>query len=127
MSFWLLITFGAATTALFKVMFQIYKIEEPTHVTRLFFKTFKEEFLESTLSWLMILVVAVPLFFMISYAYNTNTDILLILGIVIAYQLLMFFIYVFRHCSFKSKSLDPCLNISYKTDICSQILNYLEV
>jgi len=106
----LLITFGAATTALFKVMFQIYKIEEPTHVTKLFFKTFKEEFLESTLSWLMILVVAVPLFFMISYAYNTNSDILLILGIVIAYQLLMFFIYVFPVIAvFKSKSFGSML------------------
>ena len=102
----LLITFGASTTALYKVMFQIYKTEEPTHVSRLFFETFKKEFVESTCVWLLILVLALPLAWMLIYAYQTPNDWLFIFGIVIAYQVVMFFLYVFPVIAvFKSKSI----------------------
>ncbi len=102
----LLITFGASTTALFKVMFQIYKTEEPTYVSKLFFDTFKKEFVESTCVWLLILVFTAPLAWMLIYAYQTPNDWLFLIGIVVGYQLIMFFLFVFPVIAvFKSKSI----------------------
>lgn len=100
------VTFGASTTALYKVLFQIFKVEEPTHVTNLFFKTFKEEFKESTCVWLLIALILTPMIFMLLYAIQTETFLLLILSIVGLYMITMFTIYVFPIIAiFKSNSI----------------------
>lgn len=96
----LLITTGAATTAMFRVTFQIFRKEEPTNVTRLFFRSFKESIQESTLVWFLILLVAVPLFFLMQEAFKTNNSILILISFVILIELVMFVIYVFPIISY---------------------------
>ncbi|MDI6453114.1 YesL family protein [Peloplasma aerotolerans] len=91
----ILITLGAATTAMFSVTFQILKKNEPTNVLHQFIQSFKENFVISTLVWLSILAVGIPLYMMFNYAINTDQMVLLIIGIVGGYQLLMFTIFVF--------------------------------
>jgi len=91
----LLITTGAATTALFRVIFQIMKKHEPTNVLNLFVKSFKENFLLSTLVWLVLIIIGIPLFFMYHYALSMEITWLLILAIVSSYQVILFLIYVF--------------------------------
>lgn len=102
----ILITFGASTTALYKVIFQVFKQDEPTHVTKLFFKTFYEEFKASTCVWLLILLCAVPIYFMTMYSINVNNIFLLIASIVCIYNLFIFFSYIFPIIAiFESKSM----------------------
>ncbi|MFA5693647.1 MAG: YesL family protein [Acholeplasmataceae bacterium] len=102
----LLITFGAATTALFKVMFQILKKDEPTYVSKLFFETFKKDFIESTLVWILIIFFAIPLTLMTNYAFLNNNGFLMVISVVAIYQLALFVIYAFPVIAvFKSKSI----------------------
>lgn len=89
------ITLGAATTAMFKVIYKIINTKEPTSVFKEFYKSFKENFWFSTLVWLVLVALAAPLYFMYITALNNANDILLVLSIVGAYQLLIFFIYFF--------------------------------
>ncbi len=101
----LLITFGAATAALNRVMFQIYKKDEPTSVFSLFFSSFKENFKYGTYIWLITIFIGVPLYFMIDYAIRNVNLVLMVLGIVIAYYLLFFLIYGLSVIAiFKSKN-----------------------
>ncbi|MDO9629865.1 MAG: YesL family protein [Acholeplasmataceae bacterium] len=91
----LLITLGAATTAMFRVTFQILKKNEPTNVLSSFFKSFKEGFILSTLVWFALLAIGFPLFFMYHYAISNDLIVLLLISIVGGYQLLIFTIYFF--------------------------------
>lgn len=91
----LLVTFGAATTALSRVMFQIYKKDEPTAVFSLFFKTFKDEFVVSTGVWFLIIVLGIPLFAMGYRSFQDDQLLLLIMAIFIAFHLLMVLFYSF--------------------------------
>lgn len=91
----LFITFGAATTALSRVMFQIYKKDEPTSVFKLFFKSFKENFKVATGVWFIILLAGVPLYFMLYDALARDDFILIVIALVAAYQIVMFTIYSF--------------------------------
>ncbi len=101
----LLITLGASTTAMFRVTFQILKKTEPTNVLSTFFESFKENFVVSTLVWLGLLALGVPLFFMYHYALSNNSFFLLIIAIVGGYQLIIFAIYFFPVvATFKTKS-----------------------
>lgn len=102
----ILITFGASTTALFKVIHQVFKTDEPTHVTKTFFKAFKDDFMESTCVWFIILVILFPLIFMMHQAIQTDHIFLMIMSILAGYQLLLFFMYVFPIISqFKTDSV----------------------
>lgn len=101
----LLITLGAATTAMFRVTSQILKKNEPTNVFSLFVESFKENFWISTLVWVVLLVFAAPLFYMYHYALNQEAFILLLIAIIGAYQLLIVTIYVFPIiATFKTKN-----------------------
>jgi uncharacterized membrane protein YesL len=93
--FGIFITLGASTTALFKVMFQIIRYDEPTSVLKEFTKAFKENFVFSTLVWLGLFVIGVPIYFMYISALSNGNDILLLLAIVGSYQWIIFFIYFF--------------------------------
>lgn len=93
--FGLTITFGAATKALNRVMFQIYNKEEPTPVFSLFIKSFKEDFLRSTGVWLLIIIFGVPIAYMLYYAVTNNNVYLMVIGIIATYQILMFLFYSF--------------------------------
>lgn len=95
----LLITTGAATTAMFRVTQQILKKSEPTNVLPLFFQSFKENFVISTLVWLALMAIGVPLFFMYHYALNNDLVFIIVLAIVGFYQLIIFAIYFFPVCA----------------------------
>jgi len=101
----LLITLGAATTAMFRVTQQILKKNEPTNVLHLYIQSFKENFWISTLVWVVLLVLAAPLFYMYHYALNQEIFILLVIAIIGAYQLLIVTIYIFPIiATFKTKN-----------------------
>lgn len=91
----ILITLGAATTALFRVIFQVFKTKEPTNVSTLFFKSFKENFIISTLVYLGLLIFGLSSYIMLRYALINQIEILIIIGIVISYEIVMFSIYFF--------------------------------
>ncbi|TVP86978.1 MAG: DUF624 domain-containing protein [Acholeplasmataceae bacterium] len=91
----LLVTAGAATTAMFRVAFQILNRDEPTHVLDTFVKSFKADFWISTWVWLGLVVLGTPLFFAYHLALRDDLLVLLVFSIVGAYQLMMFAIYVF--------------------------------
>ena len=54
-------TIGASTTALYYVTLKMVKNEEG-HITKSFFRAFKENFRQSTLIWLMVMLVGALLF-----------------------------------------------------------------
>lgn len=91
----LLLTLGAATTAMFSVMFQILMVNEPTSVFSTYFKSFKTNFIQSTLVWLCLIAIGIPLYMMYNYSINENNVILLMISIVGGYQLVIFTMYVF--------------------------------
>ncbi len=93
--FGLLITFGAATTAMFRVSNQLLKTKEPTNVLPLFLSSFKENFKESTLVWLILVVFGIPIYGMYHYALAGGMTWLLIIAIVSSYQWGLVFLYIF--------------------------------
>jgi uncharacterized membrane protein YesL len=101
----ILITLGAATTAMFRVVFQVFKTDEPTNVFRLYLKSFKENFFLSTLVWLALVLLFIPVYLMYRYSLTSGETVFLVLSIVGFYQLLVFFIYFFPVCAvFKTKN-----------------------
>lgn len=93
--FGILITTGAATTAMFKVMHQIITVDEPTSVWNEFKTSFKTNFWFSTLIWLGIILLATGTYFAYIFSLNEANDIMLVLTIVGTYQILIFTIYFF--------------------------------
>lgn len=89
------ITLGASTKAMFKVMFKIINADGPTSVLKDFWEGFKEDFWKSTLVWLVLLIIAIPLYYMYIYNLNIGNDFLVIVAIVGFYQLGIFFIYFY--------------------------------
>jgi uncharacterized membrane protein YesL len=104
--FGLLITFGASTTAMFRVAFQILKTKEPTNVFNLFLSSFKENFKESTLVWFILVLLGAPIYMMYHYAINESQDILMIIAIFASYEWVIMMIYIFPTiANFKTKHL----------------------
>ncbi len=91
----LLITFGAASAALSKVMFKIYNDDEPTYVFQTFKKSFIENFVISTKVWLLILVVGIATYFMTFSAFKNNNNLLKVISVVIAFEISVFTFFVF--------------------------------
>lgn len=102
----LFVTIGAATTAMFSVTFQILKKNEPTNVFSSFVKSFKENLAASTLVWLVLVLLFVPLYMMYNYGLNAGASWLVVIAIVGFYQLLIFTLYVFPVMAvFKTRSM----------------------
>ena len=89
------ITLGASTTALFHVMHKITTYDEPTSVLRDYFKSFKENVVFSTLVWLLLVLLAVPMYFMYIHALSSSSAIFMVLSIVGFYQITVFFSFFF--------------------------------
>lgn len=89
------ITLGASTKAMFQVMYKIINADGPTSVLKDFWKAFKEEFWKSTLVWVVLVIIAIPLYYMYIYNLNVGNDLLVIIAIVGFYQLSIFFIYFY--------------------------------
>lgn len=102
----LLLTFGASTTAMFRVASQILKSKEPTSVFPLFIQSLKENWKESTLVWLILVIVGIPIYMMYHYAINTDSPLLAVLAVVSFYEWMMVTIYIFPViATFKTKNL----------------------
>lgn len=102
----LLITFGASTTAMFRVAFQILKSKEPTSVFPLFIQSFKENVKESTLVWIILVVLGVPIYMTYHYAINTDSAMLAVFAVVSFYEWMMITIYIFPvMATFQTKHL----------------------
>lgn len=64
-----IVTIGASRTALYYTTLKMVRNEE-TYIARGYFKSFKENFKQATLMWLMILVFSVILYFDLNIARN---------------------------------------------------------
>ncbi|MBU3841153.1 MAG: YesL family protein [Candidatus Ruminococcus intestinipullorum] len=62
-----IVTIGAATTAMYSVMLRLVKDEEG-YIVKGFFKAFKENFKQSTIMWLIYMVVGTIIFVDINFA-----------------------------------------------------------
>ena len=65
------VTVGAATTALYYVTLKMAKDEEG-YITRSYFKSFKENFIQATIIWVILLVVMVIMFIDLRIANGGN-------------------------------------------------------
>ena len=93
--FGIFVTLGAATTAMFKVIYQIMTYDEPTSVVAEFKKSFKDNFWLSTALWMVLALLGVSLYFMYVYALSNQLDVLLLFAIIGSYQWIVVFIYAF--------------------------------
>ena len=91
----ILLTLGAATTALFRVLFQLFKTKEVTNVAPLFFKSFKENFFISTLVYFALLILGFSTYLMLSYGFHHNVIWIIVIGIFVAYEIFVFTVYFF--------------------------------
>ena len=99
-----LVTVGAASTALYYVTLKMAKDEEG-YITRSYFKSFKENFVQATIIWILLLLVMVIMIMDIRIAGGVNTaevfnsslisNVVIVAVGVMAIVLAMTFIYVF--------------------------------
>lgn len=94
------ITFGASSTALFSVMFKLLDRTRQTQVITEYFNDFKNNFIESTLSWLIVVVLSLLLFFNYNFGVNYNLEVFRYISIIIGFQLFITFLYLFPVISF---------------------------
>ena len=98
------VTAGAATTALFYVTLKMAKDEEG-YITKSYFKSFKENFVQATLIWLIYLAIMVVMFMDFRIANggsmaevlknSTVSDVVIVAVGVMTIVLLMTLVYVF--------------------------------
>lgn len=102
----LFITFGAATTAMFSVSYKLIDIKSEPYVAKTYFKSFKENFIRSTIVWFIILIIGIPLYLIYNYAVNQELTVLIVSVIFTAFELLIFSLYVFPIIAkFETKSI----------------------
>ncbi len=93
--FGILITLGAATSAMFRVMHKITEEEGPTSIWKEFWLGVKKDFWMNTLVWIAIVTLFLPLYFLYLYALANEQSIFLVICVAGFYQLLIFFIFYF--------------------------------
>lgn len=69
-----IITIGASMTALHYVALKIVRDEE-AYITRSFFKSFKENFKQATIAWLIMLVIIIVLGLDVAWCYHAGEDV----------------------------------------------------
>ena len=95
-----IVTIGASTTALFYVTMKIVN-QEDAYVAKNFFKSFKENFLQSTIIWLIMLVAGVVIvgdFFLLPNMFSPDSTIytgLFSVFCLAAFVYLMILVYLF--------------------------------
>ena len=89
------ITFGAAFKALIFVSFRIIDRKKQNYVFKSFIKSFKEEFIKSTLIWLIIGGIGYLLFNIWNYAITNENTIMIISCLVSFYMLITYTLYLF--------------------------------
>lgn len=91
----LFITAGASLKAAYNVMFKLHDQNRATYIFKEFKEAFMKDFLQVTLTWIMILLVGLGLFFSFNYATNTDHTVLLVIVYVALVELLLFMSYYF--------------------------------
>lgn len=99
------LTTGASLKAGYNVMFKLHDQERATYIFKEFKDSFVKDFIQVTITWLIILAVGVGLFFTYNYANNTDNTILLVLVYVTLIELLLFSSFYFPiMATFESQS-----------------------
>lgn len=84
-----IVTIGASTTALYYVTMQTAR-EEHGYIARSFFRSFKENFKQSTIIWLIMFLIGAILTFNVSFWFTMKSTIGNILGALISVALLLY-------------------------------------
>ena len=90
-------TIGASTTALYTVVLKMVKNEEG-YIFRGFFKAFKSNFKQSTITWIILLILGILCWIdqrIVSYLPGTAGTVLNVLVLIVSFILLAVMIYVF--------------------------------
>ncbi|MBP3326999.1 MAG: DUF624 domain-containing protein [Coprococcus sp.] len=89
-----IITIGASTTALYYTAMKSVKLEEG-YIAKRFFKSFKENFKQATIIWLILLVVGAVFAFDLYFAIANSKKLLTLIFTVMTCVYLFVFFYVF--------------------------------
>jgi uncharacterized membrane protein YesL len=84
-----IVTIGASTTALYYVTMQTAR-EEHGYIARNFFKSFKENFAQSTIIWLILLFLGAILSFNVSFWFTMKSSFGNIVGCIISVLLILY-------------------------------------
>ncbi len=103
--FGLLVTTGASITAGLHVMFKLHDQKRRTYIFKEFMESFRKNFFQSTIAFIMICLIGVGLFFAFNFANNTGSIILLVSVYAAMIELILFVSYYFSIISvFESTS-----------------------
>ncbi len=89
-----IITIGASTTALYYTAMKSVKLEEG-YIAKRFFKSFKENFKQSTIIWLILFVVGAVFAFDMYFAIANSKKILVLIFTIMTCIYLCIFLYIF--------------------------------
>lgn len=89
-----IVTIGASTTALYYVTMQTAR-EEHGYIARGFFRSFKENFKQSTIIWLIMFFIGAILTFNVSFWFTMKSTIGNILGTLVSVALLLYIFTLF--------------------------------
>lgn len=89
-----IVTIGASTTALYYVTMQTAR-EEHGYIARGFFRSFKENFKQSTIIWLIMFFIGAILTFNVSFWFTMKSTIGNILGTLVSVALLIYIFTLF--------------------------------
>lgn len=89
-----IVTIGASTTALYYVTMQTAR-EEHGYIARSFFRSFKENFKQSTIIWLIMFFLGATLTFNVSFWFTMKSTIGNVLGTLVSVALLLYIFTLF--------------------------------
>lgn len=89
-----IVTIGASTTALYYVTMQTAR-EEHGYIARSFFRSFKENFKQSTIIWLIMFFLGATLTFNVSFWFTMRSTIGNVLGTLVSVALLLYIFTLF--------------------------------
>lgn len=89
-----IVTIGASTTALYYVTMQTAR-EEHGYIARNFFRSFKENFKQSTIIWLIMFLIGAILTFNVSFWFTMKSTMGNVLGALLSVALLLYIFTLF--------------------------------
>ena len=88
------ITFGSALTAAFNIAFKMHDRKRNIYIFKEYVTSFKKNFVQSTIIWILIFILGLGLFFLYNYANNTSNLILHVSVYIAAIELVLLVSYV---------------------------------
>lgn len=92
-----IITIGASTTALYYVTLKMVKDEE-SYIIKSFFKSFKQNFRQATIIWIILLLIGTIVYCDIRVSYTSDSmifDVIRVASYVLGFVLILIGLYVF--------------------------------